>query len=1311
MKKNLLACLLTALFAAAGTLLQAQTAPTGVSATDGTLLDRVTVSWDDMTADSYSVFRNTYDDPLSSETLTTGLVALSFDDTAALPGKRYFYWVTAFYAASGESGYSHSDVGFSKPPATKLSFYGSNDYGQSERPPEIRDEIIAIAAGNRFNLILRDNGTPQGWGANYNPAGDFTGQAMPPPTLTGVTGLDAGFYHGVAVKNDGTLESWGDDTYGQVANTPALTDARKIAAGGNHSLVIREGGILEAWGDDRYGQATVPPELIGEFVVGADGGEKHSVAVKDNGAVVAWGDNGKNQLNVPGELSNVVQVSAGHNHCLALKADGTVEAWGDNEFGQATVPSTLTDVIHISAGGFHSLALRSDGTVVAWGDSNYDQTTVPDNLFDIIAVSAGKFHSLALKIDGTISGWGGVSDSSAAGKIPRVVEDIVSYDSGGGHHLAIRTDGTVIAWGRNDKGQCNVPDNIWDPVKVAAGGAHSLALQSDGTVVAWGDDTYGQATGTMGWSGVLDIEAGLFHSLGIIQPISEIVACGIDDQSADDYGQVSDTPFVTGAVDISAGAYHNTVLLDTGSMQAWGRDDSGQGTIPGGLDGVIVTGVASGELHNAVIQEDGTVYAWGNDNSGATTVPSELTDPELAKVADLVCGNSFNLALRSDGSVTSWGDNTNGQLPEGITGALAMSAGNSYSSVLHLAPPRPGNLKASDGLHADKIELIWDTVPNVDSYAVHRGTINDPAAATIIATGLSAATTSYDDTDISLTAGDIYYYWVSTNTSADGDSLFSNADGGYLAQDLANADFWGANFDGVAAPGIDFSLVQRFDLGFRHGVALLDDATVQCWGWTGPFPNDLGATQGPLYNGQFDPTDVPPELADPGTAQVRDVHAGAHHCLALKTDGTVRAWGWNTNGQAAVPAQLHGVVQIAAGAYHNLALKHNGRVVAWGGNEHGQTTVPLQVGDPSDPAFTGAVEIAAGRAHSLALLPDETVLGWGDNTYYQLDLAAFSGVKAVAAGRRHSLVLLSDGSVTGAGDNTYGQTTIPSAAVDVQKIWAGWDHNLALLGDGSFIAWGRNDYSQAMSPGESFTTLGDCGGCEGGAGGGGSGGGCGCGAPHDTAVTAEKVAAEEGDNVMFQCYTVGETPLSFQWRKNGGDIDSETEDYLYLTSTTFDDDADYSVHVSNNAGDETSPDAPLAVLAAYFKSWLTPAYFTEEESEDPEKADYNADPDEDGMENLLEYAFNLDPAACDSAGVVTSDYNATGDTLCLSITFPVLETPDANVYYRVEKSSDLQTWSLKETVDTSGWSSGDFGDYTSEDCSDPHFLRIRIEEK
>jgi len=82
------------------------------------------------------------------------------------------------------------------------------------------------------------------------------------------------------------------------------------------------------------------------------------------------------------------------------------------------------------------------------------------------------------------------------------------------------------------------------------------------------------------------------------------------------------------------------------------------------------------------------------------------------------------------------------------------------------------------------------------------------------------------------------------------------------------------------------------------------------------------------------------------------------------SSGLVLAWGYNYNGQTNVPvAARSGVTAIAAGFYHNVALKSNGSVLAWGDshNFYGLTNVPVA-------ARSGVTAIAAGGLHTVALL-------------------------------------------------------------------------------------------------------------------------------------------------------------------------------------------------------------------------------------------------------------------------------------------------------------------------------------------------------
>jgi alpha-tubulin suppressor-like RCC1 family protein len=125
--------------------------------------------------------------------------------------------------------------------------------------------------------------------------------------------------------------------------------------------------------------------------------------------------------------------------------------------------------------------------------------------------------------------------------------------------------------------------------------------------------------------------------------------------------------------------------------------------------------------------------------------------------------------------------------------------------------------------------------------------------------------------------------------------------------------------------------------------------------------------------------------------------------LALKTDGTVYAWGRNNYGQLGdntttdrlTPVQVQtitGIIDLDAGNYHSLALKSDGTAWGWGYNYYGQlgnnsttdSNVAVIVLYPNLATVTGMIEISAGGYHSLARKPDGTIWSWGSNYYGEL---------------------------------------------------------------------------------------------------------------------------------------------------------------------------------------------------------------------------------------------------------------------------------------------------------------------------------------
>jgi alpha-tubulin suppressor-like RCC1 family protein len=205
-----------------------------------------------------------------------------------------------------------------------------------------------------------------------------------------VSRIAAGFNHCLALREDGTVVTWGWNDRGQVDVPAGLVDVRDVAAGVAYSLALRSNGTVVGWGLNGYGQAT-PPDWLHD-AIGIAAGGYHGLALLGDGRVVGWGRNDRGQASPPWWLTDVVAIAAGTMHSLALLRDGTVVQWG---LLSSSPPEGLRAVA-IAAGSYHSLALRSDGTVVGWGANDYGQSTPPPGLKDVVMIAAGDGFSLAV---------------------------------------------------------------------------------------------------------------------------------------------------------------------------------------------------------------------------------------------------------------------------------------------------------------------------------------------------------------------------------------------------------------------------------------------------------------------------------------------------------------------------------------------------------------------------------------------------------------------------------------------------------------------------------------------------------------------------------------------------------------------------------------------------------------------------------------------------------------------------------------------------------------------------------------------------
>ncbi len=223
---------------------------------------------------------------------------------------------------------------------------------------------------------------------------------------------------------------------------------------------------------------------------------------------------------------------------------------------------------------------------------------------------------------------------------------------------------------------------------------------------------------------------------------------------------------------------------------------------------------------------------------------------------------------------------------------------------------------------------------------------------------------------------------------------------------------WGNNLGGEVGSGTVVSgntvspvpamvsgltLATAVALGSDYACALLRDGTIQCWGSNG---------SGQLGDGST--TDSTTPVAVSGVTGATAIAAGSGHTCARMADGTVACWGEDDAGELGTASSgspqtcvsnepcattavkvpdLSGVTAIAAGVHDTCALLSDGTVRCWGWNYDGQLGDGTTT-DSSTPVvvsgLSGVSAIAMADASACALVAGGDVVCWGDNGEGQL---------------------------------------------------------------------------------------------------------------------------------------------------------------------------------------------------------------------------------------------------------------------------------------------------------------------------------------
>jgi len=342
---------------------------------------------------------------------------------------------------------------------------------------------------------------------------------------------------------------------------------------------------------------------------------------------------------------------------------------------------------------------------------------------------------------------------------------------------------------------------------------------------------------------------------------------------------------------------------------------------------------------------------------------------------------------------------------------------------------------------------------------------------------------------------------------------------------------------------------------------------------------------------------------DPGLTNVIGIAAYGIRNLALREDGTVYSWAFDSPPIPIAPGW--GIVDLALGAGHELWLCSNGTVQAWG------LAVPS--------GLSNVVDVTAGNGWSAALRSDGTVVCWGNIPPPPADLR---NVQAIDGGNLQALALQQNGRVVVWGDA--GSLPVPLGLKDVVGVSAGPSSqalNLAVTAGGAVHAWGAPSPATNVPPnleeiigveaaggniiGSSIVALairanrtvrawGICG-----------------GPVWDMAltnvpsglsnvvslaggVTHALALVDDGKPLMVRppvggtFYTgrdlilrakvVGNSPLSFQWLKDGNEILGETNESIILPTAQFSAAGSYQLVASNALGIARSVTVPVTVV-------------------------------------------------------------------------------------------------------------------------------------
>ena len=717
---------------------------------------------------------------------------------------------------------------------------------------------------------------------------------------------------------------------------------------------IKNDGTVVSWGHAMYGgdSTSVRDDLINiEHITGSLGGA--FAALRKDGSVITWGhpSAGGDSTLVAKHLNSTKQIVASKYAFAAILESGAVVTWGTGPASQIEeISAQLQDVKSVVATHGAFAALTSSGTVITWGEPDLggDSSVVDHQLTDIKTLTASVGAFAALKNDGSVVVWGGKkmgADLSTSGAQLTGIRSIVgnggiNWDDLNGAFTALKNDGSVIPWGAMQMGgdvcysfggrrTCGFPEDIYQNISNADllfSSPQTFVTQAkDGTVKYWGSS-----------NGAFDFEQEKIKSI--------------------------------------AGTDKNTVALtETGNVFMWPELCVKNVQPPQGACATNAKQIATTSDAVAVLHNDGHVITWGNgikggdarDLSSISTDASDIQGDQGFTALDhngkIIQWNQekrvfnnvdFYQSLNSPNPIQSiaWGGKifitADNQLAYNnfdpslyVNNHLTTSLENSHSTPLkNIRHAYNGAFSNGAAIHLDGTVSTWGSYFGGNSNAVS-DQLYDIKSLTPSERGFAGIRT--DGSVVS---------WASTapnNKSYDLISGIKNTLSSVKSINATYSDFIALTDDGkviswpaqIFEDGIQFSYedptgsvtklndVESLSSNAGAVAALLSDGSIEAWGRT-----DFGGNTDRLI-GLDGFTHIVASRYNPGLIHLFDGGAFA----ALNSNGTVKTWGHEKFGGDSESVQEHliDIKAIYATESAFAALSNNGLVVTWGNPNNG----------------------------------------------------------------------------------------------------------------------------------------------------------------------------------------------------------------------------------------------------------------------------------------------------------------------------------------------------------------------------------------